>query len=201
MNREDKRTTAPEASPPEEATPQTEAAQSRSAEAPSETGQRQPPQVTITKRASKSRPVTVYLVILFLVALLLLIMSFFMQRRSSETLASLNESMSASQDLVTLQLETQRLTHDLENAQKELEAASKTNDDLTKQVETLEKQTQALEWLRQIEAATRRSYPQAMELIEEFEDSDLPQYLPDESAVEGEASPAEAYRQLYAALY
>lgn len=192
MNQEDKHP-VPGASDPEEVVSQ--------AEAPSESGQRQPPQVTITKRASKSRPVTVYLIILFLVALLLLIMSFFMQRRSSETLASLNESMSANQDLVTLQLETQRLTHDLENAQKELDAAGKTNDDLTKQVETLEKQAQALEWLRQIEAATRRSYPQAMELIEDFEDSDLPQYLPDESVVEGEASPAEAYRQLYAALY
>ena len=54
---------------------------------------------------------------------------------------------------------------------------------------------------RQIEEATRVSYPKAKELTEQFEEADLPQYLPDTPVVEGEESPAETYRQIYAMLY
>ena len=163
--------------------------------------QREPPAIKVSKRASKSRPVTVYLAILFLVALLLLVMSFFMQQRSNEALENLNESMLESQDVTTLQMENQRLTYELEDTKDRLAAAQEFQKETETKAANLEKQVQALEWLRQIEGAVRSSYPEAKALVESFEHSDLPQYLPDVSAVEGEESPAESYRNIYAMLY
>lgn len=168
---------------------------------PKSSVQREPPDIKITKRASKSRPVTVYLIVLFLVALLLLIMSFFMQRRSSEALETIHESVSASQDITTLQLENQRLAFELEESSSALTEAQDTITQLEETNAALEKKAQALEWLRQIEEATRTSYPKAKELTEQFEEAGLPQHLPDAPLVEGEDAPAETYRQIYAMLY
>lgn len=146
------------------------------------------------KHLSKSRPVTVYLVILFLVALLLLAMSFFMQQRSHQALENLNESMSASQDLTALQMDKQRLEFELQQAK----------DDLTQAQEALdeaEKEAQAIEWLRQMESAARTSYSQLKAIVEQFEESGLADFLPAESVVEGKDSPADAYRAIYAMIY
>lgn len=146
------------------------------------------------KRLSKSRPVTVYLVVLFIVALLLLVMSFFMQQRSHQALADLNASMSASQDLATLQMDKQRLEFELQQ----------TKDDLAQAQEALDKaeqETQALEWLRQMEAAARTSYSDLKALVEQFEETGLADFLPTESVVEGKDSPADAYRTIYAMIY
>lgn len=146
------------------------------------------------KRLSKSRPVTVYLVILFIVALLLLVMSFFMQQRSHQALEDLNASMSASQDLTTLQMDKQRLEFELQ----------RTKDDLTQAQEALEeaeKEAQALEWLRQMESAARTSYSELKTLVEQFEETGLADFLPTQSAVEGKDSPADAYRTIYAMIY
>ena len=52
---------------------------------------------------SKTRPVYVYLVVLFLAALLLLLLSFFMQQRNHQALMDLNNSMTASQSAAELQ--------------------------------------------------------------------------------------------------
>lgn len=155
---------------------------------------RDPPSIKVSRRVSKSRPVVVYLTILFVVALLLLVMSFFMQQRSSEALENLNESMSNTQDLSALQMDNQRLEYELEQTRQDLKLAEDAAD-------LLQKQADALEWLRQIEAATRSSYPKAKALLEAFEAEDLPQYLPDASVVEGEEPPAERYRAIYAMFY
>ena len=64
----------------------------------------------------------------------------------------------------------------------------------------LEKQAQALEWLRLIEEAVRTSYGQAKELVDQFEESGLTDYLPAQSVVEGEDSPADVYKDIYAML-
>ena len=124
----------------------------------------------------KSKPVTVYLTVLFVVALLLLIMSFFMQQRSHQALEDLTSSMEESQTTATLQMDNQRLQYELEQAQ-------------------------ALEWLRLIEEAVRTSYGEATELVDQFEESKLPDYLPTESVVEGAKSPADAYKDIYAMLH
>ena len=143
---------------------------------------KQPP-----KRLSKSRPVTVYLAVLFVVALLLLLLSFFMQQRNQQALEDLHASVSAGQDITELQLANQQLEFQLEQAKKEQQ--------------DLEESKQALEWLRQIEAATRTSYSKARSLVKAFDEAGLEQYLPVESVVEGETSPADTYRNIYAMLY
>ena len=133
---------------------------------------RLPPKVS----NKKSKPVTVYLSVLFVVALLLLVMSFFMQQRSHQALEDLTTSMEESQTTATLQMDNQRLQYELEQAQ-------------------------ALEWLRLIEEAVRSSYGEATELVDQFEESGLVDYLPDQSVVEGKESPSDTYKNIYAMLH
>lgn len=69
------------------------------------------------KPKSKSRPVKVYLTVLFCVALLLLLISFVMQQRNHLALQDLNDSISNTQEIADLQLENQRLQYELEDKQ------------------------------------------------------------------------------------
>ena len=142
----------------------------------------------------RSKPVTVYLTVLFVVALLLLVMSFFMQQRSHQALEDLTTSMEESQTAATLQMDNQRLQYELEQAQNTIGQLEQTQADL-------EKQAQALEWLRLIEEAVRTSYGEAKELVDQFEESELTDYLPTESVVEGAKSPADTYKDIYAMLH
>lgn len=151
---------------------------------------RLPPKVS----SKKSKPVTVYLSVLFVVALLLLVMSFFMQQRSHQALEDLTTSMEESQTTATLQMDNQRLQYELEQAQNTIGQLEEARDDL-------EKQAQALEWLRLIEEAVRSSYGEATELVDQFEESELADYLPTESVVEGAKSPADTYKDIYAMLH
>lgn len=146
------------------------------------------------KKTSKSRPVTVYMGVLFVVVFLLLLMSFFMQQRSHQALEDLNASMTMSQDVASLQMDKQRLEFELQQSKEDLEEAQQA-------LEDQEKQAQALEWLRQMEAAARTSYQSLKDLVEAFEESGLADYLPTESVVEGAKAPADAYRTLYAIIY
>ena len=141
------------------------------------------------KPKSKSRPVKVYLTVLFCVALLLLLISFVMQQRNHLALQDLNDSISNTQEIADLQLENQRLQYELEDKQA-----------LEEQVQAQQKQVEALEWLRQIEAATRTSYTRARELVEAFEETGLESSLPTESVVEGADSPADTYHLRHAVL-
>ena len=146
------------------------------------------------KGKNRSRPVKVYLTVLFCAALLLLLISFVMQQRNHMALQDLNEAIEGSQEAATLQLENQRLQYDLEEAQAE-------KDKLAQQLEETEKQLEALEWLRQIESAVRTSYTEAVDLVSAFEESGLPDSLPTTSSVEGAQSPADVYRGIYAMLF
>lgn len=162
---------------------------------PEETGETtETPAPKNGKPKSKSRPVTVYLSVLFCVALLLLAVSFVMQQRNHMALQDLNESLAQTQGITELKLENQRLQYELED-QKE------TDTQLKAQLEETEKQVKALEWLRQIEAATRRSFSAAQELAEAFEATGLKDSLPTESVVEGADSPADTYESIYNMLF
>ena len=158
---------------------------------------RLPPKVS----SKKSKPVTVYLSVLFVVALLLLVMSFFMQQRSHQALEDLTTSMEESQAAATLQMDNQRLQYELDQAKGTITQMEETQKELEAQADELEKQAQALEWLRLIEEAVRTSYGQARELVDQFEENDLPDYLPTESVVEGAKSPADTYKDIYAMLH
>lgn len=177
---------------PEEKKPQ-DAAQTNLEEPNAEA---KPPQMDPPAKdeKSRSRPVKVYLTVMFCVALLLLLISFVMQQRNHLALQDLNQSIAASQDVADLQMENQKLQYELK--EKEDQAG-----DLQTQLDEAEKQAQALEWLRQIEAAVRTSYPEARTLVEEFEETGLESSLPTESVVEGGTAPADAYRAIYAMLF
>lgn len=159
-------------------------------EAPKTPPEAETPPAPPDKPKSKSRPVKVYLTVLFCVALLLLLISFIMQQRNHLALQDLNDSISNTQEIADLQLENQRLQYELEDKQA-----------LEEQVQAQQKQVEALEWLRQIEAATRTSYTQARELVEAFEETGLESSLPTQSVVEGADSPADTYRSIYAMLF
>lgn len=158
---------------------------------------RLPPKVS----SKKSKPVTVYLAVLFVVALLLLVMSFFMQQRSHQALEDLTTSMEASQDAATLQMDNQRLQYELEQAQATIDQMEEDRAALERKRDELGMQAQALDWLRLIEEAVRTSYGEAKELVDQFEESGLVDYLPDQSVVEGAESPADTYKNIYAMLY
>ncbi|MBR2490547.1 MAG: hypothetical protein IKB65_03590 [Ruminiclostridium sp.] len=158
---------------------------------------RLPPKIS----SRKSKPVTVYLSVLFVVALLLLVMSFFMQQRSHQALEDLTSSMEESQDAATLQMDNQRLQYELEQAQGTISQMEETQKELESKAADAEKQAQALEWLRLIEEAVRTSYSQAKDLVEQFEKSELTDYLPTQSVVEGAESPADVYKNIYAMLF
>ena len=145
------------------------------------------------------RSVTFYLLILFLAALFLLILAFFMQQR--QAFQDLNQTVAASQDITELQLANQKLTFQLEEATRQADKDKAQLQDAQVKADHAQKQAEALEWLRQIEAATRSSYPKSKELIEDFEETGLKKYLPEESVVEGGTSPAETYQNLYAMLF
>lgn len=162
-------------------------------ETPKETPQTPPPQQE-PEKPSKSRPVKVYLIALFCAAVLLLLISFVMQQRNHMALQDLNDSLTNTQEITDLQLENQRLQYELEGKEEEAK-------DLQSQAEEKDRQVQALEWLRQIEGAVRRSYSEAIALVEAFEETGLPESLPTESSVEGAESPADAYRTIYAMFF
>lgn len=173
---------------------------------PTEQNPASPPRVTenpiiVGKTLSKSRPVKVYLTILFVVAILLLVMSFFMQQRSQQALEDLNASMSTSHSITDLQMDKQKLEFQLSEIQNELKQLKEDQATLTTQLDQKNKEAQALEWLRQIETACRSSYTKAKDLVEQFHNSGLESSLPTESVVEGGTSPAETYRNLYATLF
>jgi hypothetical protein len=102
--------------------------------------------------------------------------------------------MEESQTTATLQMDNQRLQYELEQAKDTIGQLEEAQADL-------EKQAQALEWLRLIEEAVRSSYGKATELVDQFEESELADYLPTESVVEGKESPSDTYKNIYAMLH
>ncbi len=167
--------------------------ESKETELPKETEAPKETEETL-EQVKRSRPVKVYLTVLFIAVLLLLVMSFFMQQRSHQALEDITDSMSERQTLVELQLKNQDLTFQAQNLKKEV-------DGLKEAATTHENQAKALEWLRQIEAASEVSLEEAKRLVEAFKETGLEKSLPTESVVEGATSPAEDYRNLYATLF
>lgn len=141
-----------------------------------------------------SKPITHYLIILFAAALALLLISFLMQQRNHQVLQELNDSMSQQQaDLKSskaqLQLQLEDLRRQLEESQAELETQ-------TQAAQQAQEAAQAVEWLRQIQRAMSRSYQEAAQLRDAFEESGLADKLPHEAAVEGKNSPQEDYEEI-----
>jgi cell division protein FtsB len=151
-----------------------------------------------------------YITILFITAFLLLLMSYFMQQRSNEEVISgLKESVSAMQSLENLQAEKDELAAQVKSLQEQnallKDTSQKQSDTLSTTADALslkEKEVQATEWLRQIQTLYAMDYYKAArKLITEFQKTELPSFLPTESAVPDKASPAEDYAKILDALY
>lgn len=151
-----------------------------------------------------------YLSILFAAAFLLLLMSYLQQQRNNEEyMSSLKESVSAVQSIENLIEEKEQLTTQVEelqarNAQLQ-QALGQAEDDAGRyktDCAALNKQIEAMDYLRRVqELYAIQYYRHARELITAFQSAGLEPYLPTESHVTGEPSPAAAYQEIYSTLY
>lgn len=162
------------------------------------------------EKPAKRNPVLFYLMILFAAAFVLLLMSFLMQRRANqEAIDNLQQtSNSATQSLENTIRQNEELTKQVEDLQtaatehqQTIRAQEQELKDLEAENEVLTKSTQALDWFWQInEAYVRGRYSLARELIEEM-GTELPQYLPQESATDNDRfSPYDRYQEIYEVL-
>ena len=163
------------------------------------------------EKPAKRNPVLFYLMILFAAAFVLLLMSFLMQRRANqEAIDNLQQtSNSATQSLENTIRQNEELTKQVEDLQtaatehqQTIRAQEQELEDLEAENEALTNSTQALDWFWQInEAYVRGRYSLARELIEEM-GTELPQYLPKESATDNDRfSPYDRYQEIYEALF
>lgn len=177
MSEEEKRT-----APVEEGTP-----------SPAEPPTEPPKQAPDQKQKSRSRPVKVYLTVLFLAAFLLLLLSFFMQQRNHQAIVDLGSDIRSTQQIAELEQENQELRHQLDALEDEKAA-------LEDRCAEAQRAADAIEWLRQMEQ-TENDAHQARALAERFDETGLEDALPSTSPVEGAESPAKDYRDLYARLF
>ncbi|MEG1857543.1 MAG: hypothetical protein RRY65_06925 [Pseudoflavonifractor sp.] len=151
-----------------------------------------------------------YLAILFAAAFLLLLLSYFMQQRTNEeTINGLKSSVSAMQSVENLveqnkllQAENDRLTAQADRLEEDLKTSNAQNSALLTSMTDDAKQLTAMDWFWRIQRAySRGSKRNAKELVDQFEASLLPAYLPkvDLTGQEG-PSPAEQYLSLLSAL-
>ena len=160
------------------------------------------PRVRRSARERKSpSPLLAYLVALFAVAFALLLLSYFRQQRASdqELISGLQENASAMQTVSTV-LERNK-TLEEENAQLKQQVAEL--EGAQERADGAEKTARALDWLWRIEREFfRKKYSAAREMIVAFEESGLPEALPDEALTDPDyRSPAEQYQSIYDALF
>lgn len=156
-----------------------------------------------------------YLLILFAVAFLLLLLAYFQQRRANAEAEShaLAESASAVQSIQNLMEEKERLTSEnteLETENQRLEQQIQTAEQWAAsaeaQVAQQEKVVTAMDWLREIQGLYEKQYYRAARaMITEFETTDLPAFLPQETLhvyqEEDTPAPAQTYAAIKTALF
>ncbi len=149
----------------------------------------------------KSKPVIVYIMILFIVAFLLMALSFLMHQRSNEeVIGTLQSSVSTLQELQESQDENMQLQSQLDDANKQAEELQSQLDELnTSKLEADERATAllALYTLQQQYAAGDRDA--CKQTIQAMEDAGQPALL-SKDAIGEVASPAQRYQQLKEAV-
>ncbi len=146
------------------------------------------------KQRSRSRPVKVYLTVMFLAAFCLLLLSFLMQQRNHQAIVDLGSDIRATQQIAELEQENQELRYQLDALEDEKAA-------LEDRCDEAQRAADAIEWLRQMEQAESDSPQSARALAERFDETGLEDALPSTTPVEGTESPAKDYRDLYARLF
>lgn len=166
------------------------------------------------KRAvkGKSRPVLVYVTVMFAAAVLLLVLSFFMQQRNHDAIMKgLSSSQINAQSVVDLELENNKLDERIHELETQLATAATDEEKLQADLDTAQKSRQAMDWLLGIQQEYEDGdFVQALKLVAEFTATGLPEYLPQTSAItegypqnhpEGSyASPAQRFEEIQKAL-
>ena len=143
---------------------------------------------------SKSRPVLLYMGIMFSVALILLLLSFLMQQRNHKDLMEGITDLSDLQSMVDLKVENQVLHEDLTKSKQDLAALQTEYESMTAGKNTAAAQTTAMEHLTEIRHAYDLNYrKKARELITAFESTGLTESLPNTAAFDGGTSPAQLF--------
>lgn len=151
---------------------------------------------------SKSRPVLLYMGIMFSVALILLLLSFLMQQRNHEALMEGLTDLSDLQSMVDLKMENQTLQESLAQSKLDLATLQAEYESMTAQKNTAAAQTTAMEYLAEIQHAYDLDHRKtARALIAAFESTELSESLPDTSAVEGGTSPAQVFLDIKEDLF
>ena len=198
---------------PEEQSPAA-AVQEQPAQKPQPAGTPPPPHGEPGKRAvkGKSRPVIVYVTVMFAAAVLLLLFSFLMQQRNHEAIMNgLTSSQINAQTVVNLELENNKLDERIQELESALAAKQTDTDTLQADLASAQKSRQAMDWLLAIQDKyENRDHVTALKLVAEFTATGLPAFLPQTSALtetaadahpEGEyLSPAARFAEIQEAL-
>lgn len=154
-----------------------------------------------------------YLAILFAAAFLLLLLSYFMQQRNSEqTISGLKDSVSAMQsvenliaDNDTLRTQVEALNEEVKRLNGEVESLTQQNSQYYTFMMNQEKEITAMDWLWRIQRAwSRGAHRECRDLVDQFEATDYPRWLPSDSSKStyfpDGPSPADQYDALLDAL-
>ena len=154
-----------------------------------------------------SKPVIIYIMILFIAAFLLMALSFLMHQRSNtEALGNLQNSVTAMQEVQANQEKIIELQEELADAEDALEAQEQATEEAlaAKQAE-LDQQTKVLEAMTDLyrlqQAYSNQNYEGCQDMIDHMETSGSVNYLPTEITEDAAVtSPYERYTQFKEAV-
>jgi uncharacterized protein HemX len=161
------------------------------------------PQFILDKSVdSKAKPVILYIVVMFGVALFLIILSFFMQQRNHEALIKgLSTSAMNVQTIVDLEMDKQNLEEDLTEKSDQLEALTQEKKALEEEASAMTQQLKGLEWLLELQDLYESGkYSKAKELLAAMEKEGLDKALPTTSTLPDHPSPQNVYEVIKKAL-
>lgn len=156
-------------------------------------------------KKGSSKPVILYVTILFAAAFLLLLVSFLMQQRDHAAVLQENNL-----SITQLQQNNQDLQLQVDDLQKQLDDANTQVKDLQngtstqsgqEDVTTLEKQLNAMDYLRELQRRyTAKDYAAVRTLLTEFNKKGLAAYLPKTTEIQNVMTPAEKYQEIVSAV-
>lgn len=151
---------------------------------------------------SKTKPVILYIIIMFAVALLLIILSFFMQQRNHNALMKgLSSASLNAQTIADLKTENKEFEDALAKATEQLDSINAEIQTLKDTTATLELKVQAVECLMELRLNyASGKYSKAKEILKLMQESDLVEALPSESSLENSPSPRAEYERILSLL-
>lgn len=156
-------------------------------------------------KPTRSKPVVVYIMILFIAAFLLMALSFLMHQRSNtEALGELQNSVSAMQEVQATQEKVIQLQDELKTAQQAIEdlenAADEAEETAQEKLLHAQLETQALLCLYTLQQQYfAGDYPTCQQTIQEMEAAGYETLLP-ETSENGVTAPTVRYQQLKEAV-